>query len=193
MTTARQRPRGLSGVTAIAAGYYHTVALTTVPPPSASSVSPASGPPKGETAVTVTGTNFQPGAKVIFGGLAGTVTSLTPTSISVRAPALQAATVDVKVRNPDGQVATLAAAFSYVGVSTYVVGWGDNQYRQSQSGRRILAGVTGIAAGSFHTMALKNDGTVVAWGDNWLRPNHCARRPHRRRSPSPRAASTLWP
>ncbi len=30
-----------------------------------------------------------------------------------------------------------------------------------------LSGVTAIAAGGSHTVALKNDGTVVAWGDNF--------------------------
>jgi hypothetical protein len=30
----------------------------------------------------------------------------------------------------------------------------------------FLTGVTAIAAGSFHSLALKNDGSVVAWGDN---------------------------
>ena len=30
-----------------------------------------------------------------------------------------------------------------------------------------LSGVTAIAAG-YHNLALKNDGTVVAWGDNEL-------------------------
>lgn len=30
-----------------------------------------------------------------------------------------------------------------------------------------LTGVIAITAGGIHTGALKNDGTVVAWGDNW--------------------------
>jgi hypothetical protein len=29
-----------------------------------------------------------------------------------------------------------------------------------------LSGATAIAAGAFHSLALKQDGTVVAWGDN---------------------------
>ncbi|MCM8828510.1 MAG: hypothetical protein NC902_04400, partial [Candidatus Omnitrophica bacterium] len=29
------------------------------------------------------------------------------------------------------------------------------------------AGIKAIAAGWAHTVALKGDGTVVAWGDNW--------------------------
>ena len=29
-----------------------------------------------------------------------------------------------------------------------------------------LSGVTAIAAGELHSLALKNDGTVVAWGGN---------------------------
>jgi alpha-tubulin suppressor-like RCC1 family protein len=33
-------------------------------------------------------------------------------------------------------------------------------------GGQILSGVTAIAAGGSHTVALKNDGTVVAWGNN---------------------------
>jgi hypothetical protein len=46
-----------------------------------------------------------------------------------------------------------------------VVGWGDNTYGETT----IPAGLTNavaIAAGSFHRLALKADGTVVGWGDN---------------------------
>jgi hypothetical protein len=46
-----------------------------------------------------------------------------------------------------------------------VVAWGDNTYGQATV-PADLTGVTAIAAGGFHSLALKNDGTVVAWGDN---------------------------
>ncbi|MFM7808848.1 MAG: hypothetical protein ACKPEA_13135 [Planctomycetota bacterium] len=44
-----------------------------------------------------------------------------------------------------------------------MVVWGDNRYGQCTVPSGLL-GVTQIAAGYFHTVALKNDGTVVAWG-----------------------------
>ena len=35
-------------------------------------------------------------------------------------------------------------------------------------GGQVLSRVTAIAAGDAHTVALRNDGSVVAWGDNHL-------------------------
>jgi hypothetical protein len=58
-----------------------------------------------------------------------------------------------------------------------VVGWGDNFYGQTTGtptgsaaaasgavilGGQVLRGVIAIAAGGFHSVALKNDGSVVA-------------------------------
>jgi len=56
------------------------------PPPKLSGVSPATGPAAGGTAVTITGSNFNPGAKVNFGGAAATVGVITKTSIAVTTP-----------------------------------------------------------------------------------------------------------
>ena len=46
-----------------------------------------------------------------------------------------------------------------------MVGWGDASYGQS-SVRPGLQDVTAIAAGGYHSLALRADGTVVAWGSN---------------------------
>jgi hypothetical protein len=46
-----------------------------------------------------------------------------------------------------------------------VVGWGYNQYGQTTVPSG-LTGVTAIAAGGYHSLVLKSDGTMVAWGDN---------------------------
>jgi alpha-tubulin suppressor-like RCC1 family protein len=43
-----------------------------------------------------------------------------------------------------------------------VVGWGSMVLPYVESGTRFTA----IAAGGFHSLALKSDGTVVAWGYN---------------------------
>jgi hypothetical protein len=47
-----------------------------------------------------------------------------------------------------------------------VVAWGDNSSGQTTVPAAALSGVTAIAAGGMHSLALKSDGTVVAWGDN---------------------------
>ncbi len=79
--------------------------------PSITGVTPSSGPTSGET-VTISGNYFQNGATVSFGAVPATsVTFISPTSLSVVAPALSAGPADVTVRNPDGQTATLAGGF----------------------------------------------------------------------------------
>jgi alpha-tubulin suppressor-like RCC1 family protein len=45
-----------------------------------------------------------------------------------------------------------------------MVAWGSNSNGQI-SGVVGLSGVTAIAAGDWHSLALKSDGTVVSWGD----------------------------
>jgi len=65
------------------------------------------------------------------------------------------------------------------------------------SGRRPagLSGVTAIAAGGFHSLALKSDGTVVAWGGTGdVDDGQATSRPAYRASPrSLPAASTACP
>ena len=72
-------------------------------------MSPTSGPINGGTTVTLTGTNFIPGATVAFGSLAATsVTFVSSTSVTAVTPAVgSASTVTVTLTNPDGQNAFL--------------------------------------------------------------------------------------
>ncbi len=95
----------------VAAGFTYTGAL-----PSVTSVSPASGPSTGGSLVTVTGTNFYAGATVAFGGaLATSATVASPTAIACFTPSGSVGVVTVVVTNADGQSATLAGGFTYIG------------------------------------------------------------------------------
>ncbi len=44
--------------------------------------------------------------------------------------------------------------------------WGSREFGQTTVPAAAQSGVTAIAAGTYHTVALKNDGSVVAWGYN---------------------------
>jgi hypothetical protein len=82
--------------------------------PTVTSVAPATGPAAGSTSVTVSGTNFQAGATVTFGGVAATgVTVVNSTTITCTTPAGAAGAVNVVVRNPDAQTGTLVNGFTY--------------------------------------------------------------------------------
>ena len=73
------------------------------------SVSPASGPPAGGTAVTLSGMAFEAGATVTFGTTApSNVVVTSDTTITAQAPALPAGSLsDVSVQNVDGTNGTL--------------------------------------------------------------------------------------
>ena len=94
--------------------FTYVTAEAPVSDPAITSVTPASGPTTGGSAVTLSGVDFQAGVTVLFGGVAGTVTSRTSTSIKVTNPAGTAGPVTITVVNPDGGSVTMAAAFTYV-------------------------------------------------------------------------------
>lgn len=83
------------------------------------SITPNLGPPGGGTSVTITGTGFQSGARVIFGGIDATAVSVVSGGqITCSAPAHAAGMVSVEVRNPrNGGSAMFANGFSYEGLS----------------------------------------------------------------------------
>jgi len=81
--------------------------------PSLTGISPASCPVGGGTAVTLTGTGFQAGATVGFGGAAGTAVAVaSATSIIATCPARAAGPLSVVVTNADGQVSN-GLTFTY--------------------------------------------------------------------------------
>ncbi len=87
--------------------------MVTAPLANPLSLTPDSGSTAGGTSVTITGTDFLPGATVTFGGDAAVVGVITSTTISVTTPAHDEGTVDVVVTNPGTAAATLPDAFSY--------------------------------------------------------------------------------
>ena len=100
-----------SGTTATANFGVNIAAPST---PVVSSISPSSGPISGGTSVTITGSNFQAGASVSFGGITASSASVgSSTQIQAIAPAHSAGKADVTVRNPNGASSTLSGGFSY--------------------------------------------------------------------------------
>ncbi|MCL4848214.1 MAG: SBBP repeat-containing protein [Acidobacteria bacterium] len=90
-----------------------TYYVPTTPAPVLSAANLPTGRTSGGEVVQLTGSNFQPGATVLFGLRFATVDALSPTTILVTTPPGAAGAVDVRVVNPDGQVGTLAGGFTY--------------------------------------------------------------------------------
>jgi alpha-tubulin suppressor-like RCC1 family protein len=87
--------------------------------------------------------------------------------------------VPVQVSSLTGVIAIAAGAYHSLALKNdgTVWAWGDNGFGQLGNGTNIvksnvpvqvssLTGVIAIAAGAYHSLALKNDGTVWAWGYN---------------------------
>lgn len=83
--------------------------------PTISSIIPGSGDPAGGAPVVITGTNLGSATSVTFGGVAGTITANTPTSITVTAPAHSAGSVSVVVTTGAGSAST---TFVYAATGT---------------------------------------------------------------------------
>ncbi|HEU4619317.1 MAG TPA: Ig-like domain-containing protein, partial [Gammaproteobacteria bacterium] len=82
--------------------------------PELTEISPTTGDPSGFTKVTLTGSRFEAGSAVLFGGRPGTqVQTIDSRTMTVLAPAASIGTVDVTVVNPDDQQATLSGAWTY--------------------------------------------------------------------------------
>jgi phosphatidylserine/phosphatidylglycerophosphate/cardiolipin synthase-like enzyme len=106
----------MANQTATGPTWSFTTAGSQNPAPGVTSISPATGTASGGTNVTITGTNFVAGATVTIGGAAATgVNVQSSTSIIATTPAHASGTVDVVVRNSDGQSGTLTGGYTYTG------------------------------------------------------------------------------
>jgi hypothetical protein len=85
-----------------------------VPAPSVSSITPHAGLTAGNTAVTITGSNFDSAATVKIAGAPPTsFLYVNSTTITALTAAHAAGAVDVVVQNPDLQTGTLSSGFTY--------------------------------------------------------------------------------
>jgi alpha-tubulin suppressor-like RCC1 family protein len=155
--SATNGPPGLTNAVAVAAGYYHVLAL------------------KRDGTVATWGasyyclpsvTNVPPSVTNVVAIAAGANSSM-----ALRADG----TVVVWGDNSYGQTSVPAAATNVVAIADgsdhclvlksngAIVGWGNNSFGQTNVPTG-LSNVVGIAAGYLYSLAVKDDGTVVAWG-----------------------------
>jgi alpha-tubulin suppressor-like RCC1 family protein/chitodextrinase len=146
----------LGSVTSSAA----TLTITAPLSPIITTITPASGPVTGGTSVAISGTNLANPTSVTFDGVSAIVVSSTTTQIVVTAPAHAAGLTNVVVSTASGSM-TRMGGFAYVESTDIWMPVGPSAYAPT-----VVCDVRAIAAGGGYTVALKNDGTVVAWGDN---------------------------
>ena len=94
--------------------------------PVISTIAPVSGPNLGGTMVTITGTNFQPGALALFGTAPGGISGVNciesgGTTITCLTPADSAGVKDITVVNVDGKLGSALAAYTDIDVRPTIV------------------------------------------------------------------------
>jgi len=83
--------------------------------PQITEVTPPTAAITGGATVRLGGNAFQSGATVTFDGRPATVTSITSTAIVVTTPPHGIGTVNIVVKNPDGQTGIVLNGFTYIG------------------------------------------------------------------------------
>ncbi len=137
-----------------ATGAYTTIDVR----PTISAITPASGPTNG-SAISITGTNFQTGARVTIGGLpAGNVVVVNSTTITASTPALPVGPADVTITNPDTGTITSTGGF------TYALGGGPINYIQSAAVTNISSTTVPATMPGLQTAGDLNV-VIVGWAD----------------------------
>ncbi len=92
-----------------------TAAFTYVPAPTVGSITPNRGPATGGTAVTIRGTGFRTGARVLFNGfqVLGGATVVDSTTITATTEPLPSGVYSVQVRDVTNLSGTLAGSFTF--------------------------------------------------------------------------------
>lgn len=157
---------------------------TYVSPPAVTAVSPATGPVRGGTTVTVTGSDLTAARKVVFGTAVGTrVTVASPTRLTVTAPPGTAGTAEVRVTTDYGTSAVVAAdRYLYVApgpvtdaavdgltLDSATLSW-TNPHDAGFRGVvvRRATGTVPPATPTSGTLAVRTSGAVNQWSDTGL-------------------------
>lgn len=121
-------------------------------PPLLTSLSPTVGINQGGTVVTLTGTSFQDGMTVKFGGSnCDNVEFESENTVTCTTPAMPTQTVSVVVRNPDGLSSTLSNSFSFKGSWTWM------------DGNNLVGEATGLKPGARDSATFWTDSSGGFW------------------------------
>lgn len=137
-------------------GFLTAIALTSNVKPT--SINPSTGPAIGGTPVTITGSGFQAGATVTFGGNPATVTSVTPSQILATTPPHAPGPVDVVIINPDLEQGRLLGGFTYTSCG-------------ATAPTAVVSGTATICSGSSTSLSVALTGTgpwTLLWSDGFV-------------------------
>ncbi|HYH09727.1 MAG TPA: IPT/TIG domain-containing protein [Thermoanaerobaculia bacterium] len=156
---------GLVDVTVNAGGNAYTLTngfRFLEPPPTISSITPTFGPSTGNTAITINGSGFLPGIEVFLGGAKATgVNVVSATQLTAVTTPGVAGTVNVIVKNSDGQSATRTNGFTYRGIATITPPSALSGTGVTMSGAGFVAGATVTFGGTAATASVVNDTTIT--------------------------------
>ncbi|MEO8056440.1 MAG: PQQ-binding-like beta-propeller repeat protein, partial [Acidobacteriota bacterium] len=160
-------------------GFLTAIALTSNVKPT--SINPNTGPSIGGTPVTITGSGFQAGATVTFGGNPATVTSVTPSQILATTPPHAPGPVDVVIINPNLEQGRLLGGFTYTSCG-------------ATAPTAVVSGTATICSGSSTNLSVALTGTgpwSLYWSDGFVQSGVGASPATRTVSPSATTTYTV--